>query len=85
LFGIKTVEECHAQCFRSKESDTPDLVLNLPISINKHQSSSISHSTIIIDLIHTSPETIMKKSEKNLQLIKHQPISICGSSKATEV
>ncbi|UJR37747.1 hypothetical protein I4U23_030441 [Adineta vaga] len=47
LSGIRTVEECHAQCFRSmplannhsderlsiqQESDAPDLVLNLPIS-----------------------------------------------------
>lgn len=39
LSGIRTVEECHAQCFRSMplansqpESDAPDLVLNLPIS-----------------------------------------------------
>ncbi|CAF1647633.1 unnamed protein product [Adineta ricciae] len=47
LSGIRTVEECHAQCFRSisltnnhhderlstqHESDAPDLVLNLPIS-----------------------------------------------------
>ncbi|CAF0756913.1 unnamed protein product [Adineta steineri] len=47
LSGIRTVEECHAQCFRSipptnnqqderlttpQETDAPDLVLNLPIS-----------------------------------------------------
>ncbi|CAF5110608.1 unnamed protein product [Rotaria sp. Silwood1] len=47
LSGIRTVEECHAQCFRTvstinnqqderlstqQESDAPDLVLNLPIS-----------------------------------------------------
>ncbi|CAF0862814.1 unnamed protein product [Rotaria sordida] len=47
LSGIRTVEECHAQCFRSvstinnqqderlstqQESDAPDLVLNLPIT-----------------------------------------------------
>lgn len=47
LSGIRTVEECHAQCFRSMsstnnshdehlqtqpETDAPDLVLNLPIS-----------------------------------------------------
>ena len=39
LSGIRTVEECHAQCFRSAsisskqpETDAPDLVLNLPVS-----------------------------------------------------
>jgi hypothetical protein len=48
LSGIRTVEECHAQCFRSipstnnqqderlstpqQETDAPDLVLNLPIT-----------------------------------------------------
>jgi hypothetical protein len=39
LSGIRTVEECHAECFRSipsantqPETDAPDLVLNLPIS-----------------------------------------------------
>ena len=47
LSGIRTVEECHAQCFRTipttsrqsderlstgQEADAPDLVLNLPIS-----------------------------------------------------
>lgn len=39
LSGIRTVEECHAQCFRAisassapPETDAPDLVLNLPVS-----------------------------------------------------
>jgi hypothetical protein len=39
LSGIQTVEECHAECFRTipssntqQETDAPDLVLNLPIS-----------------------------------------------------
>ncbi|CAF3130279.1 unnamed protein product [Rotaria sp. Silwood2] len=103
LSGIQTVEECHAQYFRSniqQDIDAPDLVLNLPKSngflttetsksydehIITKSSLPISHSTIIIDLTHTSrsnssspeliqknkiPPPIMKKPEKTLQLMK---------------
>jgi len=58
----------------------------------------IIHSTIIIDLKPSSssseqkkiPPPVMKKPEKTMQLMKRlglyqQPISISGSSKATEV
>ncbi|CAF3283852.1 unnamed protein product [Rotaria socialis] len=102
LSGIQTVEECHAQCFRSMplsnvqpETDAPDLVINLPKSngiltaqpsksFDEH-SLPISHSTIIIDLAHSSrsnssspeltrsnkiPPPIMKKPEKTLHLLE---------------
>ncbi|CAF1946495.1 unnamed protein product [Rotaria magnacalcarata] len=107
LSGIQTVEECHAQCFRSipssnvqPEIDAPDLVINLPKSngiltaqpsksFDEHSllkpSLPISHSTIIIDLAHSSrsnssspelarsnkvPPPIMKKPEKTLHLLE---------------
>jgi hypothetical protein len=96
LSSISTIEEYHSQCFQSKSSsniqqeiDAPDLVLNLPISSGFLTPSSsksldpIVHSTIIIDLERKkfSPSSIMKKSEK----IQRRPISISGSSRATEV
>ncbi|CAF1432429.1 unnamed protein product [Adineta ricciae] len=139
LSGIRTVEECHAQCFRTisstntqPETDAPDLVLNLPTSsglitppasksLDEHSSSkssspsnknhtSLVHSTIILDVSSELipdkkvPPPIMKKPEKTLHLMKrlglqqtpdlsparfnglhHQPLSVSGSSKVTEV
>ncbi len=100
LSGIQTVEECHAQCFRSSlqsDTDAPDLVLNLPITPPPSKPLPFVHSTIILDVNSSLPERnklppppIMKKPQRTIQLIQRlafqsHSISISRSSKATEV
>jgi hypothetical protein len=77
---IPTVEKCRLNT--QQDTDTPDLVLNLPIS-NGFRTPSfdehipIVHSTIIIDL---QPSSSVRKKISSVR-----SISISGSSKSTEV
>ncbi len=72
LSGIRTVEECHAECFHSipssntqQETDAPDLVLNLPIStgfITPPSSKSLDEQPSTI--LHSTIIIDLKPSER---------------------
>jgi hypothetical protein len=84
LSGIRTVEECHAQCFRAisssntqQETDAPDLVLNLPVShgfVTPPASKSLDE--------HLSSKSPSPTSNNNSVSLVHSTIILDVSSKS---